>query len=73
MRESLSALSTSKYFLLGVAFERQSVVDGGGEFLGVMGYYDEGLLRVVAEGLYYLHYQGAAPAVQSVKGFVKDE
>ena len=49
------------------------MVDGGGEFLGVMSYYDEGLLRVVAEGLYYLHYQGAAPAVQSVKGFVKNE
>ena len=56
MRESLSALSTSKHFLLGIAFEREGVVDGGGEFLGVMGYYDEGLLRIEAEGLYYLHY-----------------
>ena len=73
MRESLSALSTSKYFLLGVAFERQGVVDGGGEFLRIMGYYDEGLLRIQAEGLYYFHYKGAAPAVQSVKGFVKNE
>ena len=49
------------------------MVDGVGEFLGVMGYYDKGLLRVVAEGLYYFHYQGAALAVQSVKRFVKDE
>ena len=49
------------------------MVDGGGEFLRVVSYYDEGLLRIVAEGLYYLHYQGAATAVQSVKGFVKDE
>ena len=49
------------------------MIDGVGEFLGVMGYYDEGLLRVGAEGLYYFHYQGAALAVQSVKGFVKDE
>ena len=56
MRESLSALSTSKHFLLGIAVEREGVVDGGGEFLGVMGYYDEGLLRIEAEGLYYLHY-----------------
>ena len=35
-----------RIFLLRVAFKRQSVVDGGGEFLGVMGYYDQGLLRI---------------------------
>ena len=35
-----------RIFLLRVAFKCQSVVDGGGEFLGVMGYYDQGLLRI---------------------------
>ena len=49
------------------------MVDGGGEFLRVVSDYYEGLLRIVAEGLYYLHYQGAALAVKSVKRFIQDE
>ena len=64
MRNNLLLLSSDKF---------KGVVDGGGEFLRVVGYYDEGLLRVVAEGLYYLHNQGAVLAVKSVKRFVQDE
>ena len=60
-------------FVLFCAGEGEGVVYGVGEFLGVVSYYDEGLLRIGAEGLYYLHYQGAAPTIKSVERFVKDE
>lgn len=49
------------------------MVDGGGEFLRVVSYYDEGLLWIGAEGLYYFHYKSAVAAVQSVKRFVKNK
>ena len=35
-----------RIFLFCFAFESEGVVDSGGEFLGVMGYYDQGLLRI---------------------------
>lgn len=70
---SSSLIDLSGFFICTLTHEREGVIDGVGEFLGVVGYYDEGLLRVGAEGLYYFHYQSAALAVQSVKRFVKDE